>query len=441
MKKYVLLAVLFVVVTTAIVNADTTPTTKVSLMKYSPYPAEPGNYVTLTFKVENTGTGAANNVRLKIMPDYPFSLDSESTVRVGNSATAEPISNDGIISVGAIAAVDYTTVEYKVRVAPDALEGNQPFTVWYQSQSSDSWAISNFNVLVQGTDHLEVADVIPSTLTPGRPTDVVFVLNNSGTAMIRNVVFTWSEKDNTILPLGSGNRKYADSIGARGTAEIPFTLVANPSASSGVYTLDADISYTIGTNISKTMSVNIGMFIGGESDFDVTVQDSASGSVSLSVANVGSNPATSVSVKIPNQRNYVVSGASSSFLGNLNPGDFTLATFQLSSARNFTIGSGPGRTGNSPPSINQTDQAPNTLQVEITYTDTNSNRQVVMKEVPMTTSSGSAVSSGFQSGQFQRQSSGNGINLIIYGIVGVVVVVVLIKYHRRITDFIRKRKK
>ena len=37
---------------------------------------------------------------------------------------------------------------------------------------------------------LEVSNVIPSILTPGNPTDAVFVLNNSGTVSIAGVVAT-----------------------------------------------------------------------------------------------------------------------------------------------------------------------------------------------------------------------------------------------------------
>jgi cobalamin biosynthesis Mg chelatase CobN len=104
-----------------------------------------------------------------------------------------------------------------------------------------------------------------------------------------------------------------------------------------------------------------------------------------------------------------------------------------------------GRAGGPPQTMNlTTGQSPDTLEVEISYTDTNSNRQVVTKSVPMTTGTTSSListsGSQIQNGQFQRQS-GSSNNLIIYGIVGIVVVVVLIKYHRRITDFVKKRKK
>jgi hypothetical protein len=427
-KKYaIMIPVIVLVVLSAFAAADTTLNIKVSLLKYTPFPAEPGNYVTLTLKVENKGSGDADNVRLKISPEYPFSLDSNSTVKIGNSATPLPVNSDMIVSLGKLPVSEYALVEYKVRIAADALEGNRQITVWHQPKASDSWTIETFNILVQGTDRLEVADVVPSMLTPGKPTNVVFVFNNSGTAFIRNVIFTWSEKDGKILPLGSGNRKYIESIGPKESAGIPFTLVADPSATSGAYTLNANITYTIGANISKSLNVNVGMFIGGNANFDVSVQESQSGSVSLSIANVGSNPTTSVSVRIPEQENFNVIGTSSSFLGNLNPGDFTLASFQIApKSRNATGGQG-------------------VLKVEISYTDTNSNRQVIEKEIPvksqgLITSRVIASQGNSQSDQFQRQS-GSGLNLVIFGIAGIVIVIVLFKYRSKVRSAIKKVRK
>ncbi|MFH0949100.1 MAG: COG1361 S-layer family protein [Candidatus Aenigmatarchaeota archaeon] len=432
----------------AFAASDNSPNIKISLLKYTPYPAEPGNYVTLTLKVENTGNGDANVVKLKLVTEYPFSFDSNTTVKIENSAISLPLDSNMIVSLGKIPASEYTLIEYRVRIAGDILEGNAQLKLWQQTQTSDTWILGTFNIFVQGTDKLEVADVIPSILTPGKLTDVIFVLNNSGTASIRNVIFTWSEKDNKILPLGSGNKKYVDSIDSHGSVEIPFTLVADPSATSGAYTLNTNMSYTIGGNISKSLNINVGMFIGGSADFDVSVQDSQTGTVSLSIANVGSNPTTSVSVKIPEQENFIVSGASSSFLGNLNPGDFTLASFQITArSMNTTFGSGqmPRNTnfsgGQYMPRNTTLGGNQNMLKIEIYYTDTNSNRQIIKKEIPMSSQSMTRSQlSSMQSGQYQRQSN-SGLNLIIIGIAGIIIVVVLIKYHRKIGNLIKKIKK
>ena len=418
------------------------PNIEVSLLKYSPLPAEPGKYVTLTFKVENTGGKDADNVRLKIVPEYPFSLDSNSTVRIETQSIPLSVGSDMAVSLGKVPMAEYILVDYDVRVAQDVLEGTKQLKVWDQTVSGDFWVINTFNVLVQGSDRLEVANVEPSTLTPGKPTNVTFVLYNSGTASIRDVAFTWAEEDNKILPLGSGNKKYVDSIGPNASAEIPFTLVADPSATSGVYTLSANITYIIGVNISKSLSVNIGMFIGGNGEFEVSMQDSLAGSTSFSIANVGSNPATSVSVKIPEQENFAVTGQSSSFVGDLNPGEFTSVSFQITPKSRLVAGrqNASDFTGR-PDALNITG-GQGTLKIEIDYTDTNSYRQAVVKDVQLNMQS--LLSSQSTSSQFGNQSqrqSGSGMNLIIMGVAGIVLIVVLVKYGGRIKNLVKRMKK
>ncbi|MBI4173194.1 MAG: hypothetical protein HY519_00570 [Candidatus Aenigmarchaeota archaeon] len=405
---------------------------KVSLLSYSPYPAEPGKHATLTFKVENDGSGDATDVRLKLSPEYPFSLDANATVKVKNSATSIPVGDDMIVSLGKLPSAEYTLIEYNVRVADGALEGSQEVQVWHQPSMSDVWIADRFDVSVQGLEGLEVSDVIPSTIAPGKPTGVIFILKNSGTAYLRNVAFTWAEKDNKILPLGSGNKKYIESIGPAESVQIPFTLVADPGVSSGAYTLSTDISYVIGYNTTKSLNVNVGMFVGGAGDFEVGLQDAQAGSVSLSIANVGSNPATSVTVRIPDQDDFAVTGSSSSFIGNLNPGDFTLASFQLAS-----------RLRN-----NQTQGGRPLLKVEIIYTDTSGSRQTVEKQVdirslPAATNQNGQGAQDFQgqgrNGQFQR--SGSGYNLVAIGVVGIVLIAVLFRYRSKVKGLIARFRK
>jgi len=441
MKNYAVVLSMLIMLSASVFaqSSYTAPTSnvQVSLLRYTPFPAEPGNYVSLTFEINNVGGGDADNIRLMLTPDYPFSLDNNSTVRVKNSATPTVISPDGIATLGKIPALQYTTVEYNVRLAQDVLEGHKQIQVSYQQGTSNIWATETFDVFVQGTDRLEVSSVTPSILVPGKPENVVFTLKNSGTAFIRDVTFSWDEKDNKILPLGSGNRKYVESIGPHESADIPFTLVADPSATSGVYDLNGNITYTIGSNITKSLSIDIGMFIGGNGDFDVSVQDSQSGTVTLSIANIGSNPTTSVNVKIPDQPNYVAMGPSSSFIGNLNPGEFTLASFQVTPKNARDLGGNmSARPG--APATNISGFPTGTLKVDISYTDTNSNRQLVEKEVTMSALSGNATTRQF--GQASSQGS-SGMNLIIVGISGIVLVVVLIKYGRRIRNIFRKKAK
>ena len=404
------------------------PALRTTLIRYDPFPVQPGNYVNLYIQIDNTGSGDSTDTRLKIVPTYPFSIDANSTVTISNAAAPITLGSDGVADIGIIPSLQNTVVQYKMRVDPNALEGNYAVNFWSQPQFSDSWSINNFTVLVQGKDQIEISQLTPSILTPGKPTDAMFVLNNSGTALLHDISIVWSEENNKILPLGSQNRQYISSLSPGQGVEIPFTIIADPTATAGVYNLNVTTTYQVGSNTTKTISSNIGVFIGGQADFDVSVQDYQTTGVSFSVANVGATPTTSVSISIPDQPDFAVTGTSSSFLGNLNPGDFTLATFQLSLRGGFNRTSGSRDVTSIP--------------IDISYTDTNGVRQNVEKDVPIQVSqlTGQAFSGGAggTSGFQRRQTAAVPIYIPIGALVVIVVVLYLLR--KKIRARFRKKK-
>jgi hypothetical protein len=130
--------------------------------------------------------------------------------------------------------------------------------------------------------------------------------------------------------------------------------------------------------------------------------------VTLSVANIGINKAVAISVKIPEQGAFVVEGASEMFLGNLNSGDYTIASFRLK----------PKGDGN--------------LIVEVYYTDTTGNRNMVRKDVDIYASGLGQLQgsgSGFMEGQHSESKSG--LNYIVIGAVGIAVTLVIWRLRSR----------
>ena len=95
----------------------------INQLKYDPYPAEPGEYMTLWIEIHNKGTGNADNVVFELEPKYPFSLD------MSELATREFSTIPGL----------YTMVlQYKMRVDKDALEGWNEIKLKYKIDDG-SW--------------------------------------------------------------------------------------------------------------------------------------------------------------------------------------------------------------------------------------------------------------------------------------------------------------
>lgn len=137
------------------------------------------------------------------------------------------------------------------------------------------------------------------------------------------------------------------------------------------------------TGEETEISTKAGVYVGGATDFDVAFSGSSGGESSFSISNIGSVAASSVTVRVPDQEGWRVSGSNSVIIGNLNEGDYTIASFTLQQRDSGDFAA--GQYGS------QTDQAKNvssrqapedsTVVLEIVYTDSRGNRNTVTKDV------------------------------------------------------------
>jgi hypothetical protein len=287
---------------------------KVTLVNQDPYPADPGDYVNLLFKVENRGSDNAENVVFKLLPEYPFSLDT------GVSADTE---------LGTIKGLQTDEngflIKYKVRVNKDAINGE----------------------------------------------------NKIGT----------------------------------------------------------ECRYNNGNTLTNTFNITIS---NPRTDMDVVVQDATTASTTLAIANIGANNAYSVIVRIPDQQNFRVTGTSASVIGNLNAGDYTLVSFQITSNTGIANISSAG--GNMPPNrsfsrttFNNSVIGGGNLAVEISYTDTLGIRRTIQKGVRLDVSgtTGTGTRTGLATQGSQLKLPSGGLMYIGIGVVGIIVIVVIFRFRRR----------
>ena len=87
----------------------------VSVSKYEPYPATPGQIVKVWLLVQNTGDSDVNDLSVGIVPQTPFSLYNDDSVK-----------NISILG----AKKDYL-IDFNIKVADNAVEGNNNLRVEY----------------------------------------------------------------------------------------------------------------------------------------------------------------------------------------------------------------------------------------------------------------------------------------------------------------------
>ncbi len=218
-----------------------------------------------------------------------------------------------------------------------------------------------------------------------------------------------------------------DTIEFGNVVSIPYTesftfkykLLVDENANEGDNKIKVGYSVDGGKNfITRDHIISVAKT---STDFDVIAQDISESSTTLAVVNIGANTGYSVIMRIPEQENFRVTGASANVMGNIDAGDYTLAIFQIT------------------PTSNEKN-----LVVEISYTDGLGIRRTIEKEVSlggvetMVTSETGQTGTRIQSNQIgQRQTSGgSGLMYIGIGIVGIIAIVAFLKLRKNM-----KRKK
>lgn len=382
-----ILAVLIMALAIPMAHAATEDSSQISisLVNQDPDPAIAGNTVEVRLSVENLGGKIANNVIVELTPEYPFQLvPGDNSVQKIGSINAYQSGQNMII------------LKYKVLADKDARSGTYDLKVKYYTEGSNIVQYKTLSVAVGNTESAEIIHIDKTLLVPGKQTSLKFIINNVGNAPLSNLKFSWENADKIILPVGSDNTRYIKYIDVGKNSEIEYQVIADTNAVLGLYQLDLTLTYDeSATGTGKTVTTIAGVYVGGETDFDVAFSESSATQTSFSIANIGSNPANSVSVIIPEQRGWTVSGSNSFMIGNLNKGDYTVASFNLQSSTQSSAGNMTQQRGmdyqnrrQAPANLTQERFAQRTansttgaLTIQIAYTDTMGDRHVVEKQV------------------------------------------------------------
>lgn len=295
--------------------------TQIQSTQFLPATIQAGDVVSLAVEIKNRGS---------ILPVTNLVAQLDLGPQFEGLETEKPLAD--------IRPSSSKTVVFRFRVKEDTGPGYYPVFVNIQYQRSGDRVTEqpqSITVAVTGTEKRIDLSLKPWVVSPGSQTSIVFSMHNEGTTPVSNVSFSWLEPNHLVLPFGSDNRRFIPFIAPGGTEELEFVIAADPNMSTGVYPLDVAYSFT-DSNGPRNESTQMGLIVGGTTDFEVSAEIGSSNALSISVANIGSNNAAAVVVRIPDQPRLRVSGSNVAILGNLNKGDYTLASFSLPSSLSAT---------------------------------------------------------------------------------------------------------
>ncbi len=397
---------------------------QVNLTKQNPDAARPGEPVEITVSVQNVGQTDLKGIAVTVNPEYPFTKVSGETLEKDVSyLNARQDDNDAAV------------LKFKLMTDANASEGiyNLDITTTAKDSGSSSNTITTTKTIqleVRGKEYAQIVTINKANIDIAREEPLEFIITNTGTSPLKNMVFSWKDTKGVILPVYSDNTKYIKYLEPGQSVTVAYSVMADVNANPGLYTLDVNLSFEDYESNEKSIQTTAGLFVGGETDFDVSFSENDAGDISLSVANVGNNMAYSVKVSVPKQEGYRTIGSSSTIVGNLEKGDYTIASFNVASTqaadRSAETSSKNTKSSEERENVTSASMDSNPLKVQIEYTDAKGERITVDKEVKLEMTFGNMTLRGAEAAD-----KGSGIGSYLLYIVLIVLAGGIFVYRRR----------
>lgn len=319
---------------------------EVSILQYQPVPAQIGEYVTVWVKIENLGFSRAEDVTVRMVPEYPFTLDSPGNA---NKTT-------GVLSPDR-AAVH----EYRLYVDEGARDGIESIEVWYRESTEGVWYQEEFDIRVgqstfdsRGSVQLQGSPVMePEVFMPGDRGTIRFSLVNAATSasvMVGGEEFDTNARIQSASLEGTDGIEvttgtYHDSgvIGPGESVNLTYSIRVSDDIEDGTYYLDLAVegnSHALSNNWRIPVSVDSSSVRVIPSS--ALVLENGEGMLEFDVANIHPNQLSSVSVRL--QAEDVEFSPSEYFIGSMDSDELFTIQFEATSAdssslspRNMTI--------------------------------------------------------------------------------------------------------
>jgi len=249
MKKQIIFSILVLLLIPFLVKGIEIlgPDVSAQVIFTDPYPIEPGNEVTISIEISNSGNEQISDLVLDLKPSLPFSLLESSTKNIN-------IINGGSSRI----------VKYKLFVDNSAVSGTYkiPLYIFYEGKSAG--IIKDLDVVVQGVPELRILDVSSDIkINPGGQSNLLVTLKNVGTGEAKKVTATFSSESEDIKPIFSQGIAYLDSIKPGQEKQFEFTIFVDPSTEFGSYDSDINITYDDEAGNSLAENFDIGVLVSG----------------------------------------------------------------------------------------------------------------------------------------------------------------------------------
>jgi LPXTG-motif cell wall-anchored protein len=324
-KKIILFLIVLSLTITFVQAGSTynTPQIEVTLQSQSPDPVEPGQLVTVKFKIENAGKESAIDHIVKIVPSFPFSLYGD---------TAEK--NIGKLRASSTGA-DAEIVEYVLKVDPAAIEGEAEIELMIKI-SEESWiSFTDDEFLIDIQTHDAILDIVsvkstPDPIPPGAEAEVQVLVKNLADSLLKDIKFYLDLSSSTMpfAPYQSSSERRISQLESDFQNTLSFRLKADPSAAPGLYKIPLNLTYNDekgnAYHIQDLLALSIGekpklkVYIKKSTDY----QDNVPAKVTVEIANAGTMDVKFLELQLlPSEDYQLLSTTDYFYLGDVDSDD------------------------------------------------------------------------------------------------------------------------
>ncbi len=300
---------------------------QITLVNHEPDPVEPGSFATLRFKIENSGSGVAEDMAFELLPEYPFSLDSGvSPVKNVGSVWGRQKGDLGVI------------VKYNVRVDENAAEGINEINARYKLKNGDWIKVGPYNISVQPSRAvLAIKDVkiAPETIAPGEQANISILLQNIAKSAVKDISVKLDFSTSaTFVPFGY-SEKTIKLIKPDETNELNFAIIAQPDAAAGAYKILLTLSYLDELNNEYSRNGTLGVVVGGDPELLSYIESSTLytknnyGEISIKFVNKGLTDIKFLNVKLMDNEGYKIISQNNVYIGKVSSDDYETAEFSI----------------------------------------------------------------------------------------------------------------
>ena len=294
-----------------------------TLVNTDPDTLQSGEQGDILFKVWNTGDIAADNVRVKLLDNYPFQ------VKEGRKTD---------YSFGKMVPNQEYQVSTEVVVAEDAPDGANMFK--FRILSGDMNRTKEIPVEVQSEDiELKIANLQtqPQQLMPDTDNNQLSIdLVNYGEKEAESVVLEIETPEYFERKSSFSTRKSLGTIAGGEKASAKFNFDIDKQAPSGMTDFQAKLSYSAEDSDEEIENKeNFQVYLEGKPQFEITdveskLQTGATNQLSLTVKNTGTKKSSSTRIRVMDSSDQPFTyDSSSQYIGTLEPGQSGEAVFEV----------------------------------------------------------------------------------------------------------------